>query len=88
MDDILNKAGILPIAIAAVLGIDTFGVFAQDGAQPGLFDGSDDTLVATVPGYALPGVVIADLELVVADDVAPGTDAHDRHVQPWAAMLH
>ena len=46
----LNKVGILPIVIAALLGIGTFGVFAQDGAQPGLLDGSDYTLVAADPG--------------------------------------
>lgn len=64
----LNKVGILPIVIAALLGIGTFGVFAQDGEQPGLFDGSDYTLVAADPG----GPPEADDE-VEAQDV----DDHD-----------
>ncbi len=50
----LNKVGILPIVIAALPGIGTFGVFAQDGEQPGLFDSSDDTLVVAHPGGPAP----------------------------------
>ena len=64
----LNKVGILPIVIAALLGIGTFGVFAQDSEQHALFDDSDYTLVAADPG----GPPEADDE-VEAQDV----DDHD-----------
>ena len=77
----LNKVGILPIVIAALIGIGTLGVFAQDGEQPGFFDGRDDTLVAAASG----GPPEADDEVVaqdvddhdVAADAGPAEEAED-----------